>query len=218
MPIPVARLTRRASNTRRRVTHRLVLPAFTSRDVTTWAILLGSFALFRAADLSYSASHATSVAELALPIGFWATGCYAVAWLLLVGVAAQRHFLMWAGHATAVVLYLGLAVGYLVQLTLQQDTTAPITGLLEGPWWFVALAFLVGSVIIGATLADGHGGRAPQAAIRFTAAVSAIAAFAPIISLDGSRGISPLLCLVIMHSYMATRMGPVPLTAAEMAR
>ena len=217
MATPVARAARRASNTGRRLSKPLVLPAFTGCDVTVIAVALGTFSLFRSADLSYSVAHTTSVAELALPIVFWATGFWFVAWLILVGVAAQRHFLMWLGHSLGVVLYLGLTVGALLHLITAQET-GPITGLLPAPWWYIALTVICASVIIGLGFTGGRGDRAPGVTVRVTLAASLLVAFSPVIPLDGSRGLGPLLCVTIMHGYMAIRMGPLPLTAAEMAR
>ena len=217
MHTPVARAARRASSTGRRLSKPLVLPAFTGCDVTVIGLLLGTFALFRSADLSHSVAHQTSVAELALPVVFWATGFWFVAALILFGVAAQRHFLLWLGHSLGVVLYLGLTVGALLHLITAQET-GPITGLLPAPWWFIALGVLCSVVIVGVAFADGRGGPAPIVTMLVTLAASLLVSFSPVIPLDGSRVLGPLICVTVMHGYMAVRMGPLPLTAPEMAR
>lgn len=205
---PIPRHTSRTE----RASRPLVLPAFTSRDVTVWALLLASFALYRAADLTYSVAHVTSVAELAIPRGFWAGGFFTVAGLIYLGVAAQRHIFMWLGHALAMVLYFALTVGAFLHLLTQQDD-GPITALIPNAWWFIALAAMTVAVVIAAR---GVTGGAP--AVWVCGFSAALVAFSPAIPLDGSRGLGPLMCVTLMHGYMAARMGPVPLTAAEIAR
>ena len=200
-----------------RLSQRLVLASFTSWDIATLTLFLATFSLFRASDLSYSVVHETTLAELAIPIAVWDAAFYTVAWLLFVGLAAQRHFIVWCGHAIGIVLYFGLTVGAFVHLiALQQD--GPITALLPAGWWHVALYFLSASVIVAACFAGGWGGGVPTATKWVTLAVCGLASFVPIIPLDGSRQLGPLAAIVLIHGYTAARMGPWPLIASEMRR
>ena len=197
-----------------RLAQPLQLPALTSKDITGLQIFLAVFSLFRASDYLFSTRHNTTIAELAFPLWVWAAACIGIAWALLTGTAAKNHLLVWTGHATGAVTYLGLTLGALLQ-AIATTPDGPLTTLIPWPWWLLTLALFTTSTIAAAWTATRTGRFTRSSLIACIAAATAatITACAPIIHLDGARAVGPLSTVMLLHIYLAVRMAP-PMGAA----
>lgn len=189
--------------------------ALVTSDIIILKLMLGAAALIRAGDYVHGAADRYGLIEAAFPLPVWAIWSWTVGALILVGIAAQRHIIVWLGHSLGAGLYGLLAIA---QLGNSFDNWPPATEVTSAvPWhvWATMSAFLVTLLPAAALTATGSLHKASWAAaivgITITAALIAIAH----VPADGIRGILPLGTLSILHTMFAVRSGPRPLRADE---
>lgn len=189
--------------------------ALVTSDIIILKLMLGAAALIRAGDYVHSAADRYGIIEAAFPLPVWAIWSWAVGALILVGIAAQRHIIVWLGHSLGAGLYGLLAIAQLGNSFDGWPPATAVTSAVPWPVWATMSAFLVTLLPAAALTATGSLHKASWAAaivgITITAALIAIAH----VPADGIRGILPLGIVSILHTMFAVRSGPRPLRADE---
>lgn len=189
--------------------------ALVTSDIIVLKLMLGAAALIRAGDYVHGAADRYGIIEAAFPLPVWAIWSWAVGALILIGIAAQRHIIVWLGHSLGAGLYGLLAIAQLGNAFDGWPPATDVTSAVPWPVWATMSAFLVTILPAAALGATGSLHKASWAAaivgITITAALIAIAH----VPTDGIRGILPLGIVSILHTMFAVRSGPRPLRADE---
>ena len=189
--------------------------ALVTSDIIVLKLMLGAAALVRAEDYIHGTADRYGIIEAAFPLPVWAVWSWAVGALILIGIAAQRHILVWLGHSLGAGLYGLLAIA---QLGNSFDGWPPATTVNSAvPWpiWATMSAFLV--TILPAAALGATGRLRPTAWAAATVGITITSALIAIahVPADGIRGILPLGIMSILHTMLAVRSGPRPLRADE---
>lgn len=189
--------------------------ALVTSDIIILKLTLGAAALIRAEDYVHGTADRYGLIEAAFPLPVWAIWSWAVGALILLGIAAQRHILVWLGHSLGAGLYGLLAIAQLGDAFDGWPPATTVNSAVPWPIWATMSAFLVTLLPAAALGATGRLHKASWAAaivgITITTALIAIAH----VPADGIRGILPLSTLSILHTMLAVRSGPRPLRADE---
>ena len=185
--------------------------ALVTSDIIILKLMLAAAALIRAEDYVHGTKDRFGYIEAAFPLPIWAAWSWTVGALILIGIAAQRHIIVWLGHSLGAGLYGILAFA---QLANAFDGWPPPQTVANAiPWhiWATMCAALVTILPAAALTATGRLRRAAWAAcivgVTITVALVAIAH----VPADGIRGVLPLSILSILHTMLAVRSGPRPL-------
>ena len=189
--------------------------AFVTSDIIVIKLMLGAAALIRAEDYVHGTADRYGLIEAAFPLPVWAIWSWAVGALILIGIAAQRHIIVWLGHSLGSGLYGLLAIA---QLGNSFDGWPPATTVNSAvPWpiWATMSAFLVTILPAAALTATGRLHKASWAAAIVGITITAVLVAIAHVPADGIRGILPLGILSILHTMFAVRSGPRPLRDDE---
>lgn len=185
--------------------------ALVMSDIIVLKLMLGAAALIRAEDYVHGTADRYGLIEAAFPLPVWAIWSWAVGALILIGIAAQRHIIVWLGHSLGAGLYGLLAIA---QLGNSFDGWPPATTVNSAvPWpiWATMSAFLVTLLPAAALTATGRLRPTAWAACIVGVTITAVLVAIAHVPADGIRGILPLGILSILHTMLAVRSGPRPL-------
>ena len=133
--------------------------ALVTSDIIILKLMLGAAALIRAEDYVHGTKDRFGYIEAAFPLPIWAAWSWTVGALILLGIAAQRHILVWLGHSLGAGLYGILAFA---QLANAFDGWPPQQTVANAiPWHIWATMCAAALVAIAHVPADGIRGVLP---------------------------------------------------------
>lgn len=187
--------------------------ALVAHDIALVKLLLGAGAIARAEDYAHGGSDQFGILEAALPLWWWSAACFTVGVLILAGMAARQHFVVWLGHAFGTGLYTLLWVAAL-GAAFDGWPNGEITAIVADRWW-AAMCLTAGVVFAVAWVTNRGGPNCNIARVSAGLGIFAVVLAATLarVPIDGLRAVGPLIIIAVLHGLFAVRSGPRPLGA-----
>ena len=192
------------------------IAALTTPDVIAIKLALAVMAAVRASDYASAMTVGPEgglLVEQAMPLHVWAVLFWAVSFLILTGIAARKHFVVWLGHMIGMSAYAGLTVGaVLAAFGGVWPPEAVVAQVASTPTLVVALVALAAAPTAAVLTYRHRRGTWPWTWPAMAAALIAAASAAMFLAwpADGIRSVGPLLLTTVMHATLGMRSGPRP--------
>lgn len=185
--------------------------ALVTSDIIVLKLLLGVFAIVRAEDYAHGVADRYGVLESAMPLWVWSAWAYVVGACILIGIAWQRHTLVWIGHSAGAAVYSLLTLAQVSAAFHAWPPVGDARQIIPIDVWTVMCGALGIALIVGAVTATGPLRFAAWAASAFGLLLSAVTVALAGVPADGLRSAGPLAIVALLHTFFALRSGPRPL-------